>query len=68
MRNLDKPVIAAINGTAVGAAFSLPLGCDIRIASDKAKFSMVFVKREIVPDTGGSCTLPRVVGLSRACV
>ncbi len=67
MRNMDKPVIAAINGTVVGAAFSLALGCDIRIASDKAKFSMVFVKRGIAPDTGASFTLTRIVGLSRAC-
>jgi 2-(1,2-epoxy-1,2-dihydrophenyl)acetyl-CoA isomerase len=67
MRSMSKPVIAAINGPVAGAGFSLALGCDIRIASDKARFSMVFVKRGIVPDTGGSFTLPRVVGLPRAC-
>ena len=67
MRNMKKPVIAAINGTAVGAAFSMTLCCDMRIASDKARFAMVFVKRGIVPDTGGSFNLPRIVGFPRAC-
>jgi 2-(1,2-epoxy-1,2-dihydrophenyl)acetyl-CoA isomerase len=67
MRNMKKPVIAAINGTVVGAAFAMTLCCDLRIASDKARFSMVFVKRGIVPDTGGSFTLPRIVGFPRAC-
>ena len=67
MRNMKKPVIAAINGTVVGAAFSMTLCCDMRIASDKARFSMVFVKRGIVPDTGGSFNLPRIIGFPRAC-
>ncbi len=67
MRGMDKPVIAAINGAVIGASFSMALACDIRIASDKARFGMVFVKRGIVPDAGGSFTLPRVVGFPRAC-
>jgi enoyl-CoA hydratase/carnithine racemase len=67
MRSMNKPVIAAINGPTVGAALSLVLGCDIRIASDKARFSMIFVKRGIAADTGGSFTLPRAVGLAKAC-
>ncbi len=67
IRNMDKPVIAAINGAVVGAAFGVALACDIIIASDKARFSMVFVKRGIIPDTAGSFTLPRIVGLPRAC-
>jgi len=65
--SMGKPVIAAINGPAYGAALSLALGCDIRIASDRARFCMVFVKRGIVPDTAASFTLPRVVGLPKAC-
>jgi len=67
IRNMNKPVIAAVNGAVVGAALGLALACDIIIASDKARFSMVFVKRGIVPDTAGSFTLPRIVGLPRAC-
>ncbi len=67
MRSMNKPVIAAVNGTVVGAAFSVVLACDMRIASDRARFSMVFVKRGIVPDSGGSFTLPRIVGFPKAC-
>ena len=67
MRSMNKPVIAAINGPTVGAALSLVLGCDIRIASVRARFSMIFVKRGIAADTGGSFTLPRAVGLAKAC-
>ncbi len=67
MRNMGKPAIAAINGPTVGAGLSLILGCDIRIASEKARFSMIFVKRGIAADTGGSFTLPRAVGLAKAC-
>ncbi len=66
MTTMRKPVIAAVNGPAVGLGFSVALACDIRIASDRAKFSMIFVKRGIGPDTGASFTLPRVVGFSKA--
>lgn len=64
--NLEVPVIAAINGHAIGAGLDLACMCDIRIASDKAKFAESFVKLGIIPGDGGAWLLPRVVGLSRA--
>ncbi len=66
MTTMRKPVIAAVNGPAVGLGFSLALASDIRIASDRAKFSMIFVKRALGPDTGASFTLPRIVGFPKA--
>ncbi len=64
--NLEVPVIAAINGAAVGAGLDLACMCDIRIASDKAKFAESFVKLGIIPGDGGAWLLPRIVGMSRA--
>ncbi len=61
-----KPTIAAVNGVCVGAGFSLALACDIRIASTDARFSSIFVKRAISPDTGSSWLLPRIVGMEHA--
>lgn len=61
-----KPVIAAINGPAVGVGVTMTLPMDIRIASDRAKFGLVFARRGIVPEAASSWFLPRVVGISRA--
>ena len=64
--NLEVPVIAAVNGHAIGAGLDLACMCDIRIASDKAKFAESFVKLGIIPGDGGAWLLPRIIGLSRA--
>jgi len=63
---LEKPVIAAVNGPAVGAGLSLAMACDLIFASDQARFGMVFVLRGLVPDAGAAFRLARLVGLARA--
>lgn len=62
----DRPVIAAVNGPAVGWGMDLTLFCDIRIASERARFGELFIKRGLIPDIGGLAQLPRIVGPSRA--
>src|SRR4051794_7700806 len=66
LHDLAKPTIAAVNGVAAGAGCNLALGCDIVIASDRARFSEIFAKRGLTVDFGGSWVLPRLVGLHRA--
>jgi enoyl-CoA hydratase/carnithine racemase len=61
-----KPVIAAINGAAVGVGATMTLPMDVRIASTKARFGFVFARRGIVPEAASSWFLPRVVGISQA--
>lgn len=66
LQKVPKPIIAAVNGIAAGAGMDLALACDIRIASEQARFSEVFAKAGLVPDMGGSWFLPRLVGLGKA--
>lgn len=63
---LPKPVIAAVNGVAAGLGFNLALAADIRIAARGAEFSQAFLKIGLIPDGGGTFTLPRIVGWARA--
>jgi enoyl-CoA hydratase/carnithine racemase len=64
--NLEVPTIAAVNGAAIGAGCDLACMCDIRVASEKARFAESFIKVGIVPGDGGAWLLPRVVGRSKA--
>ena len=64
--NLEVPIIAAVNGHAMGAGLDLACMCDIRIASDKAVFAESFIKLGIIPGDGGAWLLPRVIGMARA--
>jgi len=64
---LDVPTIAAVNGSAIGAGCDLACMCDIRIASEKARFGETFVSVGLIPGDGGAFFLPRIIGFSRAC-
>jgi 2-(1,2-epoxy-1,2-dihydrophenyl)acetyl-CoA isomerase len=64
--NLEKPVIAAVDGPAFGAGFNLALACDFVLATPRARFCAVFGRIGLVPDLGGFFLLPRIVGLQRA--
>ena len=66
LARVPKPVIAAVNGYAVGAGFSLAMLCDIILAAETAKFGQAFIKVGAVPDCGALYFLPRLVGLARA--
>jgi enoyl-CoA hydratase/carnithine racemase len=67
LHRIDVPVICAINGPAAGYGFDLALGCDMRLISDRAKLAPAFAKRGIVPESGGTWYLPRLIGWARAC-
>ena len=66
LHRMDKPVICALNGPAAGYGMDMALGCDIRIASDRAKLGAVFVRRGVLPESGGTWYLPRLVGWAKA--
>jgi 2-(1,2-epoxy-1,2-dihydrophenyl)acetyl-CoA isomerase len=66
MRGLSKPIVGAINGVAAGAGASLAMACDIRIASEASSFALAFGRVGLVPDSGATWFLPRLVGATRA--
>lgn len=66
MVRMEKPVVAALHGPVYGAGMGMALACDVRVASESAKFSVAFVKIGLMPDAGVSFFLPRIVGLGRA--
>jgi 2-(1,2-epoxy-1,2-dihydrophenyl)acetyl-CoA isomerase len=66
LRTIEKPVVCAVNGVAAGAGANLALACDLVLAAEEASFVQAFAKIGLVPDTGGSFFLPRLVGLARA--
>jgi enoyl-CoA hydratase/carnithine racemase len=66
LNKIDTPTIAALNGGAAGYGMDLALGCDIRIAADTAKLSAAYTARGLVPESGGTWLLPRIVGWSKA--
>ncbi len=66
LHEIDKPVICALNGSAAGYGMDLALGCDIRIMAAEAKLAAAFVKRGVVPESGGTWFLPRMIGWAKA--
>ncbi len=67
LHGVDKPTVCALNGAAAGYGMDLALGCDVRIAASSAKLAASFTKRGVLPESGGTWLLPRLVGWSRAC-
>ena len=66
LHQLDTPTICALNGGAAGYGFDLALGCDVRIAAESAKLNPGFAKRGILPESGGTWLLPRILGYAKA--
>ncbi len=67
LQRMAKPVIAAINGITAGGGLDAACACDIRIASERATFSSLFVRRGLLPTLGGTYFLPRLIGVDKAC-
>lgn len=67
LQRMGKPVIAAINGITAGGGLDVACACDIRIASERATFSSLFVRRGLLPTMGGTYFLPRLIGVDKAC-
>ncbi len=66
IRNMEKPVLCAVNGVAAGAGANIALACDITIATASASFIQAFSKIGLIPDSGGTFSLPRLIGMQRA--
>jgi enoyl-CoA hydratase/carnithine racemase len=66
VRRVEKPVVALVDGAAVGYGADLAFTCDLRLGTERTRFGEVFVKRGLMPDGGGTFTLPRLVGVGKA--
>ncbi|NVK66121.1 MAG: enoyl-CoA hydratase/isomerase family protein [Flavobacteriales bacterium] len=66
IRNIEKPVIGAVNGVAAGAGANIALACDVTFAAESASFIQAFSKIGLVPDSGGTFFLPRIIGMQKA--
>ena len=66
IRSLEKPVMAAVNGVAAGAGANIALACDLTIAQESASFIQAFSKIGLIPDSGGTYFLPRIIGVQKA--
>lgn len=66
IRSIEKPIVAAVNGVAAGAGANIALACDVVIATESASFIQAFSKIGLIPDSGGTWTLPRLIGFQRA--
>lgn len=66
LRGIEKPIVAAVNGVAAGAGANIALACDIVVATESASFIQAFSKIGLIPDSGGTFTLPRLIGMQKA--
>lgn len=66
LRNIEKPIVGAVNGVAAGAGANIALACDICVATESASFIQAFSKIGLIPDSGGTFTLPRLIGMQKA--